>query len=198
MTSLVAKTATHTLFHPYGGTADTSVRKPKPRVLLSFGRQPLLHQTPVVRIVRCLDDVCPRYRRPRSSKLHFHHWSRRLSVGPRFECLQTKRCALLWSVSYPCSIFHTLVSRFTTPRSQVKFKTLSLPQSSILRYFSARLLHRPLAVPPPLFARSSTRVDARLGPSYLRKLTALTVSTVVNPTTTPFLDYQWALGYSFV
>jgi hypothetical protein len=34
-----------------------------------------------------------------------------ISVGPRFECLQTNRCALLWSVSYPCSIFHCFQSR---------------------------------------------------------------------------------------
>ena len=33
----------------------------------------------------------------------------------------------------------------------MKFNTLSLPQSGILRYLSARLLHRPLAVPPPPF-----------------------------------------------
>ena len=84
----------------------------------------------------------------------------KISVGPRFECLQTKRCALLWSVSYPCSIFHTLVSRFTTLRSQKNFRFLSLPQSNTLRYPSARLLHRPLAVPPPLFACTSARADA--------------------------------------
>ena len=48
----------------------------------------------------------------RSPKLHSRHRDRRLRVGPRFECLQTKRCAYLWSVRYPCSIFHTLVSRF--------------------------------------------------------------------------------------
>ena len=103
MTVLRTRPVTYILFRPYGGTAF--------RMLLLLGRQPLLHQTPVVRIYRCLDDVCYRCRQPRFSKLHFRHRNRRLSVGPRFECLQTKRCALLWSVSYPCSIFHTLVSR---------------------------------------------------------------------------------------
>jgi hypothetical protein len=32
-------------------------------------------------------------------------------AGPRFECLQTKRCAYLWFARYPCSIFHPLGSR---------------------------------------------------------------------------------------
>jgi hypothetical protein len=119
-------------------------------VLLLFGRQPLLHQTPVVRTVGAWttfatvadSPVLPNFAPITGTAA---------SVGPRFECLQTKRCALLWSVSYPCSIFHHLWSRFTTPRLQVKSKTLSLPQSGILRYLSARLLHRPLAVPPPPF-----------------------------------------------
>ena len=134
--------ATRTSFAPTEGTAS--------EVLLLFGRQPLLHQTPVVRTVGAWttfvavtgNPVLPNFAPITGTAA---------SVGPRFECLQTKRCALLWYVSYPCSIFHTLVSRFTTPRSQVKFNTLSLPQSGILRYLSARLLHRPLAVPPPPF-----------------------------------------------
>jgi len=55
----------------------------------------------------------------RSPKHHSRHRDRRLRVGPRFECLQTKRCAYLWYARYPCSIFHTLVSRlFNHLRSQ--------------------------------------------------------------------------------
>jgi len=34
-------------------------------------------------------------------------------AGPRFECLQTKRCAYLWFARYPCSIFHPLGSRLS-------------------------------------------------------------------------------------
>ena len=76
-----------------------------------FGRHRSCTKLPWSASVRRLDDVCYRCRSPRSSKLHSHHWDRRFCVGPRFECLQTKRCALLWYVRYPCSIFHHLWSR---------------------------------------------------------------------------------------
>ena len=67
---------------------------------------PHLHQTPVVRLIWRL-----RFRQfvfPLADLVsNFAPITRTVfGVGPRFECLQTKRCALLWSVSYPCSIFH--------------------------------------------------------------------------------------------
>jgi len=65
----------------------------------------------VFRFTGVSDDVCNRYRLPRSSTTLLSSLRPLVSVGPHFACLQAKRCALLWSVSYPCSIFHTLVSR---------------------------------------------------------------------------------------
>ena len=104
-TVLRTRPVTCILFRPYGGTAS--------RVRLLLGRLPLLHQAPVFRISRRLDDVTTVAGSP-FSQTSLPSPGPKVSVGPRFECLQTKRCALLWSVSYPCSIFHTLVSRFTT------------------------------------------------------------------------------------
>jgi hypothetical protein len=54
-------------------------------------------------------------------------------VGPRFVCLQTKRCAWLWSARYPCSIFHHFWSRLSTPTCKLSLKAHDVA----------------LAVPPP-------------------------------------------------
>ena len=81
----------------------------------------------------------------------------KISVGPRFECLQTKRCALLWSVSYPCSIFHTLVSRFTTLRLKSDKPESLRCHSPTIR----RQSFRPAVKPAPSSSAPAFRLHVR-------------------------------------
>jgi len=92
-------------------------------------------------------------------------------AGPRFECLQTKRCAYLWFARYPCSIFHPLGSR------------LSISASSQL---SSDVLYGTLAVPPPRFdAPSPLAWRFSSGPSYPGQSHRLAVLSV-DVSTLPF------------
>ena len=154
----------------------------------------------MVRFCRCLDDVCCRCRQPRSSKLRSHHWGRRFCVGPRFECLQTKRCALLWSVSYPCSIFHALASRLFNASASIE---LQLPyRCPLVQEPEDSLSSRPFGRFPsssaPAFspARSLTPVPGSVrvtsANSQLSQFLQLTVLS------SPFLAFQLALGDSQV
>ena len=154
----------------------------------------------MVRIYRCLDDVCYRCRQPRSSKLRSHHWGRRFCVGPRFECLQTKRCALLWSVSYPCSIFHAFASRLFNASASIE---LQLPyRCPLVQEPEDSLSSRPFGRFPsssaPAFspARSLTQVPGSVrvtsANSQLSQFLQLTVFS------SPFLALQLALGDSQV
>ena len=107
---LRTRPVTCTLFRPYGGTAS--------RMHLLLGRHRSCTKLPCSASLGAWTTLLP-LPVARSPKLHSRHRDRRLRVGPRFECLQTKRCAYLWYARYPCSIFHTLVSRlFNHLRSQ--------------------------------------------------------------------------------
>ena len=138
-----------------------------------FGRQPLLHQTPVVRIYRCLDDVCYRCRQPRFSKLHFRHRNRRLSVGPRFECLQTKRCCVTLVSTLPLLPFSPFLVAVVPRLSAIRRVTYA---RSIFSSSSA-----------PAFCLDSTHVKAWLGSSSLRGYTASAVFAVDSVLNSPFV-----------
>ena len=85
-----------------------------PRRCVVPGRLPLLHQAPMVRLSRRFERVARTARKPFPPIAGAGK-----SVGPHFECLQTKRCAYLWSARYPCSIFHHLWSRLSVACSTV-------------------------------------------------------------------------------
>jgi len=107
---------------------------------------PLLHQAPEVRLCRCRSAPVG------SREPCTHCWGRHKGAGPRFACLQTKRCAWLWSARYPCSIFHHLWSRLP----------LSFHHSS-----AAMSLQGSSSSSAPAIRRSiSTHVAASSGPSY--------------------------------
>ena len=118
----------------------------------------------------------------RFPKLHSRHRDRGLRVGPRFECLQTKRCAYLWYARYPCSIFHSLESRLYNVPVSGEYYTCTLPPSSSAPAFSP--------------ARSLTQVPGSVrvtsANSQLSQFLQLTVFS------SPFLALQLALGDSQV
>jgi len=104
-------------------------------VRLLFGRQPLLHQTPVVRFCRRLDDVDCRYRQPRFSKLHSRHRDRRLASGLASNAFRRSAARSSGMHATPAPFF-TLSSRGCTT---CQFRVNTTPSRC------------PLAVPPPHF-----------------------------------------------
>ena len=165
-----------------------------------LGRLPLLHQAPVVSLLSAFGRRWLPLPAAPFSQTSLPSPGPKVSVGPRFECLQTKRCALLWSVSYPCSIFHALASRLFNASASIELQLpyrcplVQEPEDS----FSSRPLGRFPSSSAPAFspARSLTQV-----PGSVRVTTATSQHSQFLQLTvpsSPFLAYQLALGDSQV
>jgi hypothetical protein len=113
---------------------------------LLFGRQPRLHQTPVVRFCRRLDDVDYRYRQPRSPKLHSRHRDRRLASGLASNAFRRSAARNSGMHATPAPFF-TISGRGCTT---CRFRVNTTPSRC------------PLAVPPPHFG---LHVDSRRCPA---------------------------------
>jgi len=100
-----------------------------------LGRLPLLHQAPVVSLLSAFGRRWLPLPAAPFSQTSLPSPGPKVSVGPRFECLQTKRCAYFGMHATPAPFF-TLSSRGCTT---YRFRVNTTP------------VRCPLAVPPPHF-----------------------------------------------
>lgn len=97
----------------------------------------------------------------------------KISVGPRFECLQTKRCCVTLVSTLPLLHFSPSLVAVVPRLSAIRRVTYAL---SIFSSSSA-----------PAFCLDSTRVKAWLGSSSLRGYTASAVFSVESVLNSPFV-----------